>query len=62
MSPQGPIAIRMAKAAIMEGTELHINTGLLIEKLCYTDVLLSKDRLEGLNAFMEKREPKYTGK
>ncbi|XP_054810303.1 probable enoyl-CoA hydratase 2, mitochondrial [Prosopis cineraria] len=58
---KGPIAIRMAKRAINEGIETDLTTGLALEEGCYDEVLNTKDRLEGLAAFAEKRKPKYTG-
>jgi len=59
--PKGPIAIRMAKAAIDQGSGVDLTTGLFIEQACYAQVIPTKDRLEGLQAFKEKRPPKYKG-
>ncbi|XP_067289610.1 methylglutaconyl-CoA hydratase, mitochondrial [Pseudorasbora parva] len=59
--PQGPIAIRMAKLAINQGMEVDLKTGLAIEEACYSQVIPTKDRLEGLLAFKEKRPPCYKG-
>lgn len=33
-----------------------------MEKLCYAKLLASQDRLEGLAAFKESRQPVYQGK
>ncbi|KAK1800548.1 hypothetical protein P4O66_005764 [Electrophorus voltai] len=60
-NPQGPIAIRMAKLAINQGIEVDLTTGLAIEEACYAQVIPTKDRLEGLAAFKEKRPPRYKG-
>ncbi|XP_048383039.1 methylglutaconyl-CoA hydratase, mitochondrial isoform X2 [Stegostoma tigrinum] len=59
--PQGPIAVRLAKLAINQGIEVDLKTGLAIEEACYAQVIPTKDRIEGLNAFKEKRLPRYTG-
>ncbi|XP_067886251.1 methylglutaconyl-CoA hydratase, mitochondrial isoform X2 [Heterodontus francisci] len=59
--PQGPIAVRLAKLAINRGIEVDLKTGLAIEEACYDQVIPTKDRIEGLNAFKEKRLPRYTG-
>jgi len=59
--PQGPIAIRMAKEAIMNGMQTDITTGMAIERSCYAQVIPTKDRIEGLQAFREKRKPIYKG-
>lgn len=56
-----PIALRMAKSAVNYGIETDVHTGLKIEEACYAQVLPTKDRLEGLLAFKEKRSPKFRG-
>jgi len=58
---QGPIALRMAKAAINRGLNVDIASGLAYEEAYYAQVIPTKDRIEGLTAFREKRPPKYTG-
>lgn len=59
--PQGPIAVRLAKLAINQGMEVDLKTGLEIEEACYAQVIPTKDRIEGITAFKEKRLPRYTG-
>ncbi|KAM8931162.1 enoyl-CoA hydratase domain-containing protein 2, mitochondrial [Pelodytes ibericus] len=59
--PQAPIAVRMAKLAMNKGIEVDIASGMAIEGLCYGQVIPTKDRLEGMTAFKEKRQPHYTG-
>lgn len=59
--PNGPIAVKMAKKAISHGQQVDINNGCAIEEFCYSQIIPTKDRLEGLLAFVEKRKPKYTG-
>lgn len=58
---QGPVALRMAKQAINEGIQVPLASGLAIEGMCYQGVIGTKDRMEGLMAFKEKRAPKYIG-
>lgn len=58
---QGPLAIQMAKRAINMGIEVDMTSGLELEEECYERLLDTKDRLEGLAAFAEKRKPRYTG-
>jgi len=58
---QGPIALRMAKAAINRGLNVDISSGLAYEEAYYAQVIPTKDRIEGLTAFKEKRAPKYKG-
>ncbi len=59
--PNGPIALRMAKQAVNEGLELDLAGGLALEGVCYGQVIPTKDRLEGLAAFRDKRKPVYRG-
>ncbi|CAB1460491.1 unnamed protein product [Pleuronectes platessa] len=61
INPQGPIAVRMAKLAINQGIEVDLSTGLAIEEACYAQLIPTKDRLEGLAAFKEKRRPHFKG-
>lgn len=58
---RGPIAIRMAKTAMDRGVEVDITTGLAIEEACYAQLLPTKDRVEALVAFKEKRAPLFKG-
>jgi methylglutaconyl-CoA hydratase len=62
IAKNGPIALRQAKAAINQGTQADLSTGLEIEHLCYKETIKTNDRLEGLEAFREKRTPVYQGK
>ncbi|MEE6495572.1 hypothetical protein FKM82_002085 [Ascaphus truei] len=59
--PQAPVAVRMAKLAVNKGIEVDIASGMSIEGMCYGQVIPTKDRLEGMAAFIEKRHPQYTG-
>ena len=61
MLKQGPVALRMAKAAIDQGMQVDVATAMRIEEACYAQTIPTKDRMEGLNAFKEKRKPVYTG-
>ncbi|HJV46585.1 MAG TPA: enoyl-CoA hydratase [Bacillota bacterium] len=56
-----PIAVKQAKFAIDKGFEVDLNTGLAIEQNAYEITIPTKDRLEGLQAFKEKRPPLYKG-
>ncbi|NSL50803.1 enoyl-CoA hydratase [Calidifontibacillus erzurumensis] len=57
----GPIAVRQAKLAINKGIEVDLKTGLDIEQMAYAITIPTKDRIEGLTAFKEKRKPVYKG-
>lgn len=59
--PNGPIGVKMAKKAIDKGIQVDLSTGYAIEEACYAQIIPTKDRLEGLKAFAEKRKPVYKG-
>ncbi|MDM5154986.1 enoyl-CoA hydratase [Bacillus sp. DX1.1] len=61
IASNGPIAVRFAKEAITNGIQADLHTGLQMEKQAYEGVIHTKDRLEGLQAFQEKRKPIYKG-
>eukprot|EP00271_Cylindrocystis_brebissonii_P002891 TRINITY_DN13648_c0_g1_i1.p1 TRINITY_DN13648_c0_g1~~TRINITY_DN13648_c0_g1_i1.p1 ORF type:complete len:316 (+),score=45.60 TRINITY_DN13648_c0_g1_i1:199-1146(+) len=58
---RGPLGVRMAKMAIDRGSEVDLSTGLAFEAACYAQLLPTTDRLEALEAFREKRVPKFRG-
>uniref|UniRef100_A0A4W6D0P5 Enoyl CoA hydratase domain containing 2 n=1 Tax=Lates calcarifer TaxID=8187 RepID=A0A4W6D0P5_LATCA len=59
--PQAPIAVRMAKEAMNRGVEVDISSAMAIERMCYAQVIPTRDRQEGMAAFLEKRPPRYSG-
>jgi len=62
IAKRGPIAVRMAKTAINAGSEMDLQKALLLEKTLVSLCFDSEDRIEGMNAFLEKREPAFTGR
>lgn len=56
-----PISLRQAKRAIDGGFHLPMEEALALENRMYQDCLGTKDRLEALRAFAEKRPPVFTG-
>jgi enoyl-CoA hydratase/carnithine racemase len=61
ISKNGPVALAQAKYAINKGIEVSLPVGLAIESNAYSVTIPTKDRIEGLTAFREKRKPVYTG-
>ncbi|XP_047995397.1 methylglutaconyl-CoA hydratase, mitochondrial [Leguminivora glycinivorella] len=59
--PNAPIALRCAKQAINEGVQGSIKEGYEVEQKFYEQNIPSKDRIEGMVSFMEKRKPVYKG-
>ncbi|TDI86849.1 MAG: enoyl-CoA hydratase, partial [Caldithrix sp.] len=62
ISKNGPLAVQQAKRAIYSGLDKSVSEGLKLEFECYKKIIPTNDRIEGLAAFKEKREPKYEGK
>ncbi len=58
----GPIAVARAKAAINEGQDLALKSGLAIEKMSFGGLFNTEDRLEGMTAFVEKRPASFKNK
>ncbi len=61
IAANGPVAVAAAKAAIQQGASLPLGEGLSLERQQYEKTLPTRDRLEGLAAFQEKRKPVYRG-
>ncbi|MBM7643852.1 enoyl-CoA hydratase/carnithine racemase [Scopulibacillus daqui] len=61
MLKNGPIALQQAKFAIKNGMNTDLATGLEIESKAYELTIPTKDRLEALAAFNEKRKPRFKG-
>lgn len=57
-----PLALKSIKQAINNGLQTDINTALTIELDQYYKCANSEDRLEGIMAFNEKRQPVWQGK
>jgi enoyl-CoA hydratase/carnithine racemase len=57
-----PIASRLAKQAVLAAEETALGAGLESERRLYELAMATEDRVEGMTAFLEKREPKFEGK
>ena len=56
-----PLAIQLAKEAVIRGMDAALETGLTLESRTLQLLFASKDQKEGMAAFIEKRKPKFTG-
>lgn len=56
-----PLAVYQAKYAIDKGSSVDLQTGLDLESKAYEVIIPTKDRLEALDAFREKRKPVFRG-
>jgi enoyl-CoA hydratase/carnithine racemase len=57
-----PIAARLAKQAVLAAEETALAAGLENERRLYELAMATEDRVEGMRAFLEKREPRFEGK
>ena len=55
-------AVKLAKDAINRGMRTDLGAGLAYERELYSLSLTTEDKAEGIEAFIEKRKPKYKGK
>lgn len=58
---KSPIIARLAKASCKDGSGTDLNSAILIECLYQTIAFSTKDHLEGIDAFLEKRKAEFTG-
>jgi len=61
LAKQAPIAIRLAKVLLNRAIDTPIDASLEMEAMAFGLVTSSEDVFEGLQAFLEKREPKFKG-
>ncbi len=62
IAAMSPIAARLAKEAVNRAFETHLDEGLHFERKNFYLTFASEDQKEGMQAFIEKRQPKYKGK
>jgi enoyl-CoA hydratase len=57
----GPLAVRLAKAALNASSQMPLSAGPVFESTAQAITFESKDKLEGTSAFLDKRKPAFTG-
>ena len=62
ITQNGPIAVQQAKFVLNNGSECSLGVALPLESKAYEITIPTKDRLEALAAFAEKRKPVFQGK
>ncbi len=62
IASNAPIAVRQAKQSIHRGLQMSLADGLAFEIEAYNRTVPTKDRLEGVLAFNEKRKPNFQGR
>ena len=61
MATKSPLALSYAKEAVYSGMDLTLSQGLTMEMDLYFLLFSTRDRVEGITAFREKRKPKFEG-
>ena len=57
-----PLAVRLAKEAVLAAYEAPLEAGLAAERKAYVTLFGTADMREGVSAFLEKRTPKFEGR
>ncbi len=62
IAEQPPLAVLAIKEAVNQVDSLSLREGLLLERRLFHSLFATEDKIEGTQAFVEKRTPKFTGK
>lgn len=57
-----PLSVSQAKKSIDLGMQADLHTGLYVEIEAYNRLIPTEDRLEGISAYNEKRQPVFKGR
>jgi enoyl-CoA hydratase len=61
LAAKAPMAIKLAKKALNEGINVPLREGLSVEAVYFGILCGTADKNEGVEAFLNKRPPHYTG-
>ncbi len=61
IASRAPLAVRAAKRLILHSYDAFLKEGLAEEKQSFYDLFNTHDQKEGMQAFVEKRKPNWTG-
>jgi enoyl-CoA hydratase/carnithine racemase len=61
MASKSPLSLRYAKEALHSGMDLTLDQGLKMELDLYLLLFGTRDRVEGITSFKEKRKPRFEG-
>ena len=58
---RAPLAVRLAKRAVL-AAETGLAEGLATERALFDEAMATEDRVEGMRAFLDRREPGFRGR
>ena len=56
-----PIAVRLTKEVALAGADAPLATGLMLERRAFETLCDTHDQKEGMQAFLERRNPSFNG-
>lgn len=62
IASKGRMSVLMCKEAINVSQEVSLEEGLRFERRMFHSLFATADQKEGMNAFLEKRDPNFTHK
>ncbi|CAB1057226.1 Enoyl-CoA hydratase (EC [Olavius sp. associated proteobacterium Delta 1] len=62
LAARPPVALRQIKSAVNRGINMDLQSALAYESRCFEMLFTTRDQKEGMQAFVEKRKPKFEGK
>ena len=62
LAAKSPLAVKLAKNAIHTGFNMSLGEGIEYENKLFAILCGSQDKQEGMNAFLEKRQPDFQGR
>jgi len=62
IATKSPVALQLIKEAVRAAVRMPLDEGLRLETTLFGLAFSSEDKVEGVKAFLDKREPKFTGR
>jgi enoyl-CoA hydratase len=62
IAKKGPVAIAAAKRVMQEAQDADVRVAHALEQVAFGAIFASADRAEGMDAFLAKRTPKFSGR
>ena len=62
MADKSPVALEFAKRAVKAGARMDLEAGIEFEAELFAQLFAVEDKDEGIDAFLEDREPEWTGR